>query len=72
MLSEPAMKKFLPAVNIRKTDKTSVSPGGGQLSQGGNNFTENLLSSLKLLLGFIYLLPGVLIPLVHCFYLNDQ
>ena len=53
------LKEILSAVDVRKTDQTTVSPGVGQLSQGGNDLAESLRSSHKLVLGIFYLVPGV-------------
>ena len=58
------LKEDLSAVNVGKTDQTSVGPVVGQFSQGENNFSENPLSSPELFLGFLYLCPGS-IALVH-------
>ena len=66
------LMEILSAVNVRKTDQTSVSPAVRKLSQGGNDLSENLLSSLKLVLGFFYLVPGVFDVPVLRFYYSDQ
>ena len=55
---EPVLKKALSADNVGKTDQTSVSPVGGQLSKRENDFFKDSVSSPKLFLGFLYLCPG--------------
>ena len=57
LLCELILKEYLFALNVGKNGNSSVIPGVGQFRQGGNYFSENLLSSLKLFLSFRYMFP---------------
>ena len=53
LLSNAVVSEVPSVLNVRKTDQTSVTPGGGHLSQGENYRTQYLPSFLQLGLGAI-------------------
>ena len=59
LLSKPVVCEDPSVLNVRKTDQTSVTPGGGQVSQGENYTAQHFTSFLQLGLGG-----------VHCFSNN--